>query len=401
MSIVYIGLASIALSLLVLWGLSKFSGRTPSARVDVAAALRELLVARAEGRINQEEFERQQAQLHATVLAAPVAGALPTPYLWGGLAVGALVLVGAYLAFSGNANVATKVADEPFKMPPTEQKSPQANSGGDLNTVVKRLADKMVADPKNGEGWLLLAKTYGELRKYPEAAAAYEKAAALLPADATMLADWADAHVMAGGGKWDEEGRKIVKRALATDAKHIKALALSGSEAFDRADYKGAIELWKRMKAAAPADSMDIKLADANIAEANAMLSGKKPGAGDAAVAPATTAAVAGVVTLSPKLKGKVAADDTLFIVAKAPDGSGPPLAVGRFKGNDFPIEFRLDDSNAVIPGRSISQYPEVLISAKISKSGSADAAKGDLLAAPVKIKLGNTTVAIELNAER
>ncbi|MFZ2266192.1 MAG: hypothetical protein WAV95_01305 [Azonexus sp.] len=399
MSIVYIGLASVALSLLVLWGLSRFSGK-PASKVDVAAALRELLVARAEGRIDQEEFERQQAQLHAAVLESPVASSLPKPYLWGGLAVGALVLVGAYVAFSGNGAVMPKAAEEQFKMPPTEQKS-QANSGGDLNTVVKRLADKMVADPKNGEGWLLLAKTYGELRKYPEAAAAYEKAAALVPADATMLADWADAHVMAKGGKWDDESRKIVKRALANDGKHVKSLALSGSEAFDRADYKGAIEFWKRMKAAVEADSMDAKLADANIAEANAMLSGKKPGAGEPAVAPAKSAVVAGVVTLSPKLKGKVAADDTVFVVAKAPDGSGPPLAVGRFKGNDFPIEFRLDDSNAVIPGRSISQYPEVLVSAKISKSGSADAAKGDLLAAPVKIKLGNTTVAIELNTER
>jgi cytochrome c-type biogenesis protein CcmH len=213
-----------------------------------------------------------------------------------------------------------------------------------------------------------------------------------------MLADWADAHVMAKGGKWDDEGRKIVKRALATDGKHLKTLALSGSEAFDRADYKAAIESWKRMKTAAPADSMDAKLADANIAEANAMISGKKPAASEA-VAP--QAVIAGVVTLSPKLKGKVSAEDTIFVVAKAPDGSGPPLAVGRFKGTDFPIEFRLDDSSAVIPGRSISQFPEVLVSAKISKSGSADAAKGDLLATPVKAKLGNTTLALELNTER
>lgn len=400
MSIVYIGLASVALSLLVLWGLSRFSGPAPSARGDVVAELRELLLARAEGRIDQESFERLQAELHAAVLASPAAGGLPKSYLWGGLAVGVAILAGAWFAISGNAGGPAKVADEAFKMPPTEQKA-QANSGGDLNTVVKRLAEKMVADPKNGEGWLLLAKTYGELRKYPEAAAAYEKAAALLPADATMLADWADAHVMDKGGKWDDEARKIVKRALATDGKHVKSLALSGSEAFDRADYKGAIEIWKRMKTVVEPDSMDARLADANIAEAKAMLSGKKPDSGDMAAAPGKTAAIAGVVTLSPKLKGKVATDDTLFVVAKAPDGSGPPLAVGRFKGNDFPIEFHLDDSNAILPGRSISQFPEVQVTARISKSGNAEAAKGDLLAAPIKAKLGNTTLGLELNSER
>lgn len=400
MSIVYIGLASVALSLLLLWGLSKFSGSAPrAAKVDVAAALRDLLLAKAEGRIDQAEFERQQALLHVAVLEAPADGGISPKLVWGGLAAVALALIGSYAFFSGSTVDSSKVTEEQFKMPPAEQKA-QANSGGDLNTVVKRLADKMEKDPKNGEGWLLLAKTYSELRKHTEADAAYEKAAALLPADATMLADWADAHVMAKGGKWDDDSRKIVKRALAADGKHVKTLALAGSESFDRADYKGAIEFWKRMKAATPADSMDAKLADANIAEANAMISGKKPAS--AATEPALpSAVVAGVVTLSPKLKGKVSADDTLFVVAKAPDGSGAPLAVGRFKGTDFPIEFRLDDAAAVIPGRSISQFPEVLVTAKISKSGSAESAKGDLLAKPVKAKLGNTTLALELDTER
>jgi len=115
----------------------------------------------------------------------------------------------------------------------------------------------------------------------------------------------------------------------------------------------------------------------------------------------AVTAAVAGVVTLSPKLKGQVTAGDTLFVVAKAPDGSGPPLAVGRFKGTDFPIEFRLDDSSAIMPNRTISQFSEVLVSAKISKGGSADSAKGDILAAPIKAKLGNTTLSLELDTVR
>lgn len=128
------------------------------------------------------------------------------------------------------------------------------------------------------------------------------------------------------------------------------------------------------------------------------MLFGKKPAGADPGV---PNSAVGGVVTISPKLKGTVSAGDTLFVVAKAPDGSGSPLAVGRYKGGDFPIEFRLDDSAAIMPGRTISQFSEVQISAKISKSGSAEPAKGDILAAPVKAKLGNTTLAIELNSER
>lgn len=418
MTFVYIVLASIALSLLVLWGLGKYAANksTAVAKVDVAAALRELLLAKAEGRIDQAEFDRQQAALHAALLdPAQVQSSVPAFALAGkklGLIAGGVVVAIAVVAIwmsspTGDAPKTAAITD-PGAMPgaPHAQPGQQANSGGDLGTVVKKLADKMEKDPSNGEGWLLLAKTYSELRRHAEADAAYTKASALVTMDAQTLADWADAHVMTKDRKWDDEGRKIVKRAVAADAKNVKALALAGSEAFDRADYKTAIDFWKRMKAVAAADSMDAKLADANIAEANAMLTGKKPAANaEPAAAKAQPAvglgAVAGVITLSAKLKGKVSANDTVFVVAKAPDGSGAPLAVGRYKGADFPIEFRLDDSSAIMPNRTISQFSEVLVSAKISKSGSAEPSKGDIMAAPVKAKLGNTTLVVELNSER
>jgi cytochrome c-type biogenesis protein CcmH len=411
MTFVYIVLASIALSLLVLWGLGKYSASksTKVARVDVGSALRELLLAKAEGRIDQVEFERQQAALHAAVLdPAQTQTTFPVAGKQLGLIAGAVFLavaVGAIWIFSPSGD-STKVAaiSEPGAMAGAmtgAKQMPQANAGGDLNTVVKKLADKMANDPNNGEGWLLLAKTYSELRRHAEADAAYAKASALVTLDASALADWADARVMNKDRKWDDESRKIVKRAVAADPKHVKALALAGSEAFDRADYKAAIDFWKRMKAAAAPDSMDGKLADANIAEANAMLSGKKPATASATEPAMAIGAVAGVVTLSPKLKGQVSADDTLFVTAKAPDGAGAPLAVWRYKGSDFPIEFRLDDSSAIMPGRTISQFSEVLVTAKISKSGSAEPGKGDILAAPVKARLGNTTLVVELNSVR
>ena len=126
-----------------------------------------------------------------------------------------------------------------------------------------------------------LGESHAGIMVLPEATAPGTKASALFPLDASMLADWADAHVVSHERKWDSEARKIVQRALSADPKHLKSLALGGSEAFDRADYKAAISFWKRMKAVAPADSMDTKLAEANIHEAEAMLSGKKPAVPD------------------------------------------------------------------------------------------------------------------------
>ena len=401
MLFVYIGVASVVIALLLLFRLERFASQK-GMKTDLAVELRELLIARAEGRIDQNEFDTKQALLHAAVLQSPSeVKEQNRPSYWRWLlpaVVSVLVAGGIYWAISSKVSQPTSVTEDFAKLPAAKPGN-QANAGGDLNTVVKKLADKMAKDPNNGEGWLLLAKTYSELKKFAEADSAYEKASPLVALDVNALTDWADAHVMANDRKWDAEGGKIVKRALAADPKHVKALALAGSEAFDRADYKQAIEFWKRMKAAAAVDSMDSKLADANIAEANSMLTGKKPVAvGNTGVA---KSAVAGVVTISPKLKGQVSASDTVFVVAKAPDGNGPPLAVGRFKAMDFPIEFRLDDSSAIMPSRTISQFSDVLVSAKISKGGTAESAKGDIFAGPIKAKLGNTTLSLELNTVR
>ncbi len=398
---VYIVVASIALSALLLWGLTKWSSRSRDAKSngDVASALRVLLLAKAQGHIDQDEFDRRQAALHAALLTDSPAtpGVMPAFKPSWVIVPLALAAAGAlYVAFSGPKPPSPSGSVSPPSSFPASTGSATNNKGGDLNTVVKRLESKMASDPGNGEGWQLLAKTYGELRRFAEADAAYEKAAALLPADAGMLADWADAHVMAMDRKWDAAGRAIVKRALAADPKHVKSLALAGSEAFERGDYKEAIGFWKRMKAVATPDSMDGKLADANIAEAEAMMSGKTPENSAPQLLP--NAVVGGVVTLSPKLRNQVSSGDTLFVVAKAPDGKGAPLAVWKYVGTDFPVEFRLDDSAAILPGRTLSQYPEVVVSAKLSKSGSAEPGKGDISTPSIKTKLGNTSMALELN---
>lgn len=257
--------------------LLSFAGGFLRREKDAGTELRELLLARADGRVGEAEFERRQAALHARMLGQP-AGNPRRQLLWI-LPVVAVVVAAADFYFKPggqNARVNMPIAAISTRAPAAEPS--QGNTGGDLKVMVKRLASKLEKDPNNAEGWVLLAHTYGELRQPREAVAAYARAAEISPPGATLLAEWADARVLANDRKWDDESRAIVKRALAADPKHLKALALAGSEAFDRADYKQAVAHWKRMQAAAPAGSMDAKLAEMNIQEANAMLAGKKPG---------------------------------------------------------------------------------------------------------------------------
>jgi cytochrome c-type biogenesis protein CcmH len=368
---------------------------------DITQALRELLLARAAGQIDAEEFERRQAALHAELLAPEVAKRKTGAWRWGLAAVIVAGAAGLYMWLGNPAGVNTSapIASEPPESPKTAMPggTPEAGRGGDLKVMAGRLADKLAKDPKNAEGWALLAQTYIELHQYKQADEAYAKAAALQPPDAKMLADWADARVVGNDRKWDKEARDLVVRALAADPKQLKALALAGSEAFDRADYKKAIDYWTKMREAAPAGSMDVKLADANIEEATSIMSGKKSAAPSSPAPAAAGATIGGTVALAPALQAKVAPTDTVFVFAKAVEGGGAPLAVKRFTVAELPAKFVLSDGDAMVPVRSLSRFGEAQVSARISKSGDAVPQLGDIASNVVRAKVGAGDIKLEL----
>jgi cytochrome c-type biogenesis protein CcmH len=369
---------------------------------DISQALRELLQARASGQITAEEFEQKQAALHAELLAQPAATRKIGAWRWGLAAAIIAAAGGLYWWLGKPASVSTLPPPVAAALPPmaAQPGNAQPGKGGDLKVMASRLAEKLVKNPANGEGWTLLAQTYAELREPKQADEAFAKAAALQSLDTRLFAEWADVHVIANGRKWDSQARDLVAKALAADPKQLKALALAGSEAFDRADYKKAIEYWKKMREVAPADSMDAKLADANIEEAKAVMSGKPPasaGGMNSSAPAATGATIGGTVALDPALKGKVAPTDTVFVVAKTTDGAGAPLAVKRFTVADLPAKFTLSDGDAMVPARSLSRFGEARISARVSRSGGAIPQPGDIGSNAVNVKLGTADVKLDL----
>ena len=88
---------------------------------------------------------------------------------------------------------------------------------------------------------------------------------------------------------------------------------------------------------------------------------------------------VSGEVSLAAKLQSKAVVGETLFIVAKSVDSPGAPVAVYRGTVGNWPVKFTLDDSQSMLPGRNLSSAGRVTIEARISQSGQALPAAGDL----------------------
>lgn len=291
---------------------------------------------------------------------------------------------------------------------------PQAGGSADhavtqqqLQSMVERLASRMKDSPEDAEGWVMLARSYAVLGRYPESADAYAKAAARIPDDAQLLADYADALAMAQGRRLQGEPEKIIARALAADPNNIKALALAGTAAFDRKNFAEAVRHWERIAGLVPPGSDFSTSLQASIAEARELggirlAAGKtQPPAAGKAQAPVTgPARVSGTASLAPALAGKISPTDTVFIFARAAEGPRIPLAVLRKQARELPVTFVLDDSMAMSPQMKLSGQTRIVVGARVSKTANATPQPGDLQGLSAPVEVGAQGVAVTIDTE-
>jgi cytochrome c-type biogenesis protein CcmH len=237
------------------------------------------------------------------------------------------------------------------------------------------LEQRVAANPGDRQAWLALAEARRTVRNYPAARDAYARLVQLNAMTAQSWADYADTLGSLRGGSLGGEASRAIDRALALDATNAKALWLKASQLYEERRFAESLAWWQKLQAVLPADSPDAQIVGRNIAEA-ASLAGQAPPAAAAAM---DGAAVVGTVSLDARLASRVPSDATLFIYAKAADAPGPPLAVMRTTAGSWPVSFRLDDSMAMMPSRRLSQFEHVVIEARISRSGQATPAPGDL----------------------
>lgn len=372
------------------------SGRVSRKEANVAIykdELRELDADLAAGTLAREDYDRSRLELESRLLDDVSAGdapAAPAPRRASVVALGVAVpvLAAAIYFLTGN----------PGALDPSRQVPDAAH----VEEMVARLAAKMREHPEDADGWKLLGRSYTVMGRFPEAVDAYARAAERTPRDPQLLADFADALAMAHGQRMEGEPAKLAERALEIDPNNLKALALSGTAAYERGDYAKAAEIWSRMLPLVPEGSEDARAIAQNVNEARKLAGIGAPLAKEDRPRPSPKAAggrgIRGVVRLSPELRRQVQPDDFVFVFARAAQGPPMPLAVLRRKAADLPLQFSLDDSMAMAQGLNISAFPQVVVGARISKSGNATPQPGDLqgATAPIANNASGVTVTID-----
>jgi cytochrome c-type biogenesis protein CcmH len=297
----------------------------------------------------------------------------------------------------------------------------QGEAGGvtmeEVEAMVAKLAqrlesaqDAQAVDPK---AWEMLARSYAVMQRFGDAAKAYAKANQLTPDNAQLLADHADVLAMLPDASATEESARLITRALQIDPANLKALALAGRAAYERKDMSAALRYWTLARQAAPEGSefaagldrsLDMVRSEAPAASAGPAV--QLPGASAGAGKPVQTAAsatsagtVSGVLRLDPALAGRVAPDDTVFIFARPAQGPRMPLAVLRRKASELPINFMLDDSTAMSKELRLSGFEQVIVGARISRSGNATPQSGDFTGQSGPLKTGAAGIALLIDS--
>jgi cytochrome c-type biogenesis protein CcmH len=277
-----------------------------------------------------------------------------------------------------------------------------------ISGMVDRLAERLKTRPDDAEGWQMLGRSYATLGKHSQAIGAYETALKLRPNEPTLLAELAFSAAITNRRVGGADSTQLLQRALKLDPRNPKALALAGTLSLERKDYQGAVQHWEQLARNEPADSPLGKQIQASIAQARQLAGSQSalmPVADDALASivatPAHAAApgsVSGTVTLAPALQGRVGPDDTVFVFARAMNGSRMPLAVLRKQVKDLPLRFTLDDSLAMSPASKLSGAANVVVGARVSKSGKAGAQEGDLQGQLPAVALGTANLKLEIS---
>lgn len=348
--------------------------------------------------------ERLQAELLASVVqpsdaASSAQDTRPSARLLVGIA--AVVLVVAVGGYAWLGNQAALSVEPGASGSSAASGSPHATDAAQIEALIDRLKERLKTTPDDAEGWAMLGRSYSALDRHADALPAYKKVIELRPKDGQAYADLADVLGSINGNSLDGEPEKLIAKALTLEPENVKALALAGTAAFNRGDAASAAKQWEHaLRNVEPESGMAVQLQGAlDEARQRAGLAAQPAaGASKGAAAASQGAIIQGRVTLADKVKAQASPEDTVFVFARPTQGSKAPLAVIRKQVKDLPFDFTLDDSLAMSPAMSLSTAKEVIVGARISKSGNSMPQPGDLQGLTATVAVGAKDLKLEIN---
>jgi len=301
------GLCALAVGLLVLPLLRRPGESAPSAaygREVYRDQLAEIAREAERGELGAAQAEAARAEIERRLLAAAEAaeeaaaeavaergsdqGAPRRTVTWGvaltlAIAVPAAA-IGLYLTLGAPGVPSLPFAERPAPQPP----APEPGFAQEMADLAARLAKRLVQDPDDRDGWLLLGRTYTQLQRFDKAAEAYRTAIAHGFDGAETQSALGEVLVAGAGGAVGPEARRAFAASLENDSEDPRARYYAGLALAQDDRLRAAIDLWLDLLRESTADAPWRPMVAQQIREAAARLGIEPP---EAAAAPAPESA--------------------------------------------------------------------------------------------------------------
>jgi len=304
-------------------------------------------------------------------------------------------------------NIGTPAAinlQQPTAQQAAQSQAPHASDQSQMNDMVMQLQQRMAENPDDPEGWLILGRSLKTMKRYAEAQNALANANRLVPDNAMIMVELAEATLFSSGQPEITPAiRQMLESAIEIDPQQQKGLWLLGLAVSQNGEEALAISLWQRLLGQLEPASGAAEAVTQQIDEAQERIAQNPPKTTTPAPAPAPVAA-AGVsipvsITAPQEVLAALPGNATLFVFIHPTGGAGMPLAVKRIAARGFPMQLNFSDADLLRPGTSLNSFEQLDISARISMSGIANAASGDYQANRITFNSNNASeIALHLD---
>jgi len=254
-----------------------------------------------------------------------------------------------------------------------------------MDEAVAQLQARLTTNPNDVEAQVLLARAYMAQEKFDLARDAYAKATAMQPDDTDLGVEYAESLLRASPDhRFPPNAVAMLDKAIAANPQNQRALFFIGLNQMLSNQLKEAAATWESLlplldpaAAASLREQIDAVRAAANL-----------PPLPPTSAASGPTLAI--TVQIDPTLASLAAPGDSVFVFARRVDGSGPPVAVKRIALDKLPLQVSLSDADSPMPAGKLSEQKTVQVMARLSKSGNALAASGDVETDPVTVTVAD-----------
>ncbi len=273
----------------------------------------------------------------------------------------------------------------------------------DASELIERLQVQTQQTPEDIEMWYLYGRLNFDMGNFDQAVVGFTQALQLLPIDAKQdqavaMAQLAQAQFFANDRRLDAATESLLKDVLAINPNDETSLGLLGVASYDSGRYVDAVNYWQRLVNMMPVSNPNAAAIQGGINKALEKMTPAERKAIEDKQKAIQPAVISVTVDVADSIKQQVPESADVFVLAKAEQGPPMPLAVQRLTVTEWPITVVLDDSMAMMPALRLSQYENVVITARISKGGVGNAQAGDIQGMSAVISSQSESVNVVIN---